>query len=58
MAAYGNTKPYQENSFFVGVICPEGRLRANSNTQGNYARLGRTESISQESAPCLQLYRS
>jgi len=38
--------PYQENSFFfVGVICPCGRLKVNSNTQGNYGNRRGMKSI-------------
>jgi hypothetical protein len=38
--------PYQENSFFfVGVICPCGRLRVNSNTQRNYGNRTSMKSI-------------
>jgi len=38
--------PYQENSFFfVGVICPCGRLKVNSNTQGNYGNWRGMKSI-------------
>ena len=38
--------PYQENSFFfVGVICPCGRLKVNSNTQSNYGNRRGVKSI-------------
>jgi len=50
--------PYQENSFFfVGVICPYGRLRVNSNTQRDYGNRTSMKSIVIDEECAMQVSR-